>query len=128
MIATLGRAVTAGIDGMVRVVVLPVTGIVPWLVRTGLLFAAFAALWVVFLAALVIDASMAMAARGTLDALPLPVQALAWLLFLPLTAALWAWTSDWPLVVRFAIVIGLAAWNLLTFLPPRGTAAAAPTA
>jgi hypothetical protein len=49
----------------------------------------------------------------------LPVQAVLWLLFLPLTGALWAWSFDWPLIVRVVIVLGIAAWNLLTFRPQR---------
>jgi hypothetical protein len=30
---------------------------------------------------------------------------------------LWIWETSWPLVVRLVLVIGVAGWNLLVFLP-----------
>lgn len=122
-----GTALSAVIDGFVRFVILPVTGVIPVLVRTGLLFAAFAAMWLGFLAALALDPAALDSAWASITGLPLPLQALAWLLFLPLMAGLWIWSTDWPLVVRGALVLALAAWNLLAFLPrrePRTTAVA----
>ena len=47
-----GNVISGGVDRLVRWVVLPVTGIIPVLVRTGLLFLGFAALWLGFLFAL----------------------------------------------------------------------------
>jgi hypothetical protein len=124
----LGNAIGGGMDRLVRWVVLPVTGAIPFLVRTGLLFAGFALLWAGFLVAMVADPSVLDAVRRTLESLPLLVQAVAWLLFLPLTAALWVWGTDWALVVRVCLVLGIAGWNLLIFLPRREEAPAAPTA
>ena len=115
-------------DRLVRWVILPLTGVVPFLVRTGLLFAGFAALWLGFLVALVLDSTVLDALLRSLESLPLLVQALAWLLFLPLTAALWTWGADWPLVVRLVLVAGIAGWNILTFLPRRASAPAATAA
>jgi hypothetical protein len=116
---TFSDAIVGVVDHLVRWVVLPVTGIIPVLVRTGLLFAGFAALWVGFFVLLAVDPGRLAAISTGLGALPLPLQALAWLLFLPLTAGLWAWSTDWPMVVRLAVVIGVAGWNLLVFLPRR---------
>jgi hypothetical protein len=124
----LGNAIGGGMDRLVRWVILPVTGVIPFLVRTGLLFAGFALLWAGFLVAMVADPSVLDAVRRTLESLPLLVQAIAWLLFLPLTAALWVWGTDWALVVRVCLVAGIAGWNLLVFLPRREAAPAAPTA
>jgi hypothetical protein len=128
MAMMLGNAIGGGMDRLVRWVILPVTGVIPFLVRTGLLFAGFALLWAGFLVAMVADPSVLDAVRRTLESLPLLVQAVAWLLFLPLTAALWVWGTDWALVVRVCLVVGIAGWNLLVFLPRREAAPAAPTA
>jgi hypothetical protein len=40
-----------------------------------------------------------------------------WLLFLPVVIGLWIWESTWPLVVRLVLVVSVAGWNLLVFLP-----------
>jgi hypothetical protein len=123
----IGDAIGGGMDRFVRWVILPVTGIIPVLVRTGLLFAGFVALWVAFFAALVVDPAMLESARRAIDGLPLIAQAVVWLLFLPLMGALWVWTTDWALVVRIVLVVGIAAWNLVVFLPRREAASPAAT-
>jgi hypothetical protein len=125
MMVKFGDAVGGGMDRLVRWVVLPVTGIVPVLVRTGLLFVLFAALWVAFFAAVVADPAMLESARRAIDGLPLLVQAVVWLLFLPLMAALWVWTTDWPFMVRVVLVVGIAGWNLVVFLARRENASPA---
>lgn len=119
MATMLGNTIGGGMDRFVRWVILPVTGVVPFLVRTGLLFAGFAVLWAGFLGAMLVNPSVLDAIRSTLEGLPLPVQAVAWLLFLPLTAGLWIWGTDWALLVRVVLVVGIAGWNLLVFLPRR---------
>lgn len=115
----IGKLFEGSIDGLVRWVILPVTGVIPVLIRTGLLFAGFAALWTGFFLALVLDPAILATVQHTLEGLPLPVQLVAWVLFLPLTAAMWIWSTDWPLVVRLVLVVGIAGWNLLVFLPRR---------
>jgi hypothetical protein len=40
-----------------------------------------------------------------------------WVLFLPVMAGLWIWETTWPVLLRLLLVGGLAAWNLLVFLP-----------
>ena len=114
-----GNAIAGGVDRLVRWVIIPVTGVIPVLVRTGLLFAAFATLWLAFFAALVADPAVLDSARRAVEALPLVGQAFAWLLLLPVMGGLWVWSTDWPLVVRIALVVGLAGWNLLVLLPRR---------
>jgi ABC-type amino acid transport system permease subunit len=88
-----------------------------WLADHGVLFGIFALLWIGFGAALI-------ASQGTIDeawrairGLPLIVQIVVWLLFLPVVVGLWAWETSWPLVLRIVLVLGLAGWNLLVFLP-----------
>jgi len=121
----LGNAIGGGMDRLVRWVILPVTGVIPFLVRTGLLFAGFAALWAGFLVAMVLDPSILDTVRRSLESLPFLLQAVAWLLFLPLTAGLWVWGTDWAPIVRVVLVVGIAGWNLLTFLPRREPASPA---
>jgi hypothetical protein len=121
----LGTAIGGGVDRFVRWVILPVTGVIPVLVRTGLLFLGFAALWLAFFAALVTAPATLDAAWAAIGSLPLVLQGIVWLLFLPLVGGLWIWTSDWSLVVRVALVVGIAGWNLLVFIPRRETTATA---
>lgn len=126
MAAAFGNAIGGGMDRLVRWVILPVTGIIPVLVRTGLLWLAFAALWLGLLVALIANPAALDAAWQAIGGSPLVVQAVAWLLFLPLMAGLWVWETDWPLLVRVVLVLGIAGWNLLMFVPQRRTSA--PTA
>jgi ABC-type amino acid transport system permease subunit len=56
-------------------------------------------------------------AWATIRGLPLIVQIVVWLLFLPVMAGLWIWETTWPLVVRVLLIVSLAGWNLLVFLP-----------
>ena len=90
---------------------------VAWMAENGVLFLVFAVLWVAFVAALIVS-------QGSLDdvwtairELPIVVQIVVWILFLPVVAGLWVWETTWPLIVRLVLVAGLAGWNLLIFLP-----------
>jgi len=116
-----GNAIGGGVDRLVRWVILPVTGMIPVLVRTGLLFVAFAGLWLALFVALVADPAILDSVQHSIEGLPLLVQGVAWLLFLPLMGGLWVWTTDWSLVLRLALVVGIAGWNLIAFLPRRET-------
>jgi hypothetical protein len=49
--------------------------------------------------------------------LPLVVQAVVWLLFLPVMVGLWIWETTWPVILRVFLVVSIAGWNLLVFLP-----------
>jgi hypothetical protein len=87
------------------------------LAESGVLFVLFLGLWLAFAAAVIWS-------QGSLDAvwqwirdLPLLVEAVVWLLFLPIVAGLWIWETTWPLLLRVVLVAGIAGWNLLVFLP-----------
>lgn len=125
MATMFGTAIGGGVDRLVRWLIVPVAEMIPVLVRTGVLFVVFAALWFGFCAALVADPATLDSVWRAIQGLPLVVQALVWLLFLPLTAGLWIWSTEWPLVVRIVLVVGIAGWNLTSFLPRRETAAPA---
>jgi hypothetical protein len=105
------------ISGLVDGIVVPVTSVIPWLVSSGALFVVFAALWVALGAGIVWNQGGVDAAWAWMRDLPLLVQGVLWLLFLPVTAGLWVWETSWPVVVRLVVVIGLAGWSLMIFLP-----------
>jgi len=88
-----------------------------WMAESGILFAIFAIVWIGFGAALVLSQGSVDQAWAAIRSLPLIIQAIAWVLFLPVMIALWAWEQAWPLLVRLALVVGIGAWNLLVFLP-----------
>jgi hypothetical protein len=90
---------------------------VGWLAESGVLFGVFALIWIAFGAGLIWSQGSIDQAWQTIRGLPLIVQAVVWLLFLPVMIGLWIWETTWPLLVRLILVIGIAGWNLLVFLP-----------
>jgi hypothetical protein len=90
---------------------------VAWLAGNGVLFAVFALIWIAIGASLIWSQGSIDQAWQTIRGLPLVIQAVVWLLFLPVMIGLWIWETTWPLVVRLILVIGIAGWNLLIFLP-----------
>lgn len=104
-------------------VVVPVTSLIPVIVSSGIAFVLFAVLWVGFAIGLVTSQGSLDAAWQWVRALPLVVQGLVWLLFLPVLAALWIWETTLPIVLRLVLVAGLAGWSLLIFLPKALTGA-----
>ena len=88
-----------------------------WAAETGLLFVTFALLWGAFGVALAISQGSVDAAWTWVRSLPWVLQGVVWVLFLPVMAGLWVWETTWPVVLRLVVVGGLAAWNLLVFLP-----------
>jgi ABC-type amino acid transport system permease subunit len=84
---------------------------------SGILFVVFGALWLAVGIGLIVSQGSVDAAWQAIRALPLVVQAVVWLLFLPVVAGLWVWETSWPVVVRLTLLIGIAGWNLLIFLP-----------
>jgi|RifCSP13_1_1023834.scaffolds.fasta_scaffold77756_1 hypothetical protein len=90
---------------------------VTWLAESGVLFLVFAALWVAFGAGLVWSQGSVDQAWQAIRDLPLMIQVVIWLLFLPVMLGLWIWETSWALLVRVVLVVGLAGWSLLIFLP-----------
>jgi hypothetical protein len=90
---------------------------VGWMAESGLLFALFAIIWGAFGAGLVLSQGSVDQAWQAIRDLPLILQAVVWLLFLPVMIGLWIWESTWPLLVRLVLVSGIAGWNLLILLP-----------
>lgn len=123
--ATFGTALAGSIYLLVTRVILPVTSVIPFLVRTGLLMLGFVVLWLAFLGAMVLDSGRLDDLWRTITGLAVVGQALAWLLFLPLMVGLWVWATDWPLIARIVLVVAIAGWNLVVFIPRREPASAA---
>jgi hypothetical protein len=90
---------------------------VGWLAENGVLFVVFALIWIAIGASLIWSQGSIDQAWQTIRGLPLVVQAVVWLLFLPVMIGLWVWETTWPLVVRLILIVGIAGWNLLVFLP-----------
>jgi hypothetical protein len=105
------------IVGLVDGIVVPVTSTIPFLAGSGILLLVFAGLWVAFAIAVVRDREGLDRAWERIRGLPLVIQAIAWLLFLPVLAGLWVWRRGWPLVARLTVIAGVAGWNLIVFLP-----------
>ena len=81
------------ITTLVDRVIVPVTGVIPVIVDSGIGFVIFAIIWAAFGAALVISQGSIDAAWQWTRALPLVLQALVWLLFLPVMVGLWIWET-----------------------------------
>lgn len=90
---------------------------VAFLAEIGVLFAIFAILWIAFGAALIWSQGSLDAAWQWVRGLPLIVQGIVWLLFLPVMIGLWIWETTWPLILRLVVIVGIAGWNLIVFLP-----------
>lgn len=80
-------------------------------------FTGLSGLWLAFGAALVFEHDMLAGAWQLLRAWPWVMQALAWLLALPVVLGLWIWQTSWPVLVRLALVAGLAWATVYTFYP-----------
>jgi hypothetical protein len=90
---------------------------VSWLAENGILFAIFAVIWVAFAVGLIWSQGSIDQAWQTIRALPLLVQLVVWVLFLPVMIGLWVWETTWPLILRLVLVVGVAGWNLMIFVP-----------
>lgn len=120
-----GHAPTVGVSHrrkpvMERVIESLATGLgdaVGRLAETGVLFAIFAVVWLAVGVGLIWSQGTVDEAWRTIRSLPLAVQAVSWVLFLPVMLGLWVWETSWPFLVRIVLIVGIAGWNLLVFLP-----------
>jgi succinate-acetate transporter protein len=80
-------------------------------------FVLFAGLWLVLAKALLTRPDAATAVWHALRGRSMAVQLIVWVLFLPITAALWLWSRPWPTVLRATLIAAVAFVNLATFLP-----------
>lgn len=107
------------IQSVVDWTVVPMARAVTYTAAHGFLFAVFALLWLAFAVAIIGNPGSLDSAWEWITGLPLIVQGIAWLLFLPFMVGLWVWESGWPMVARLLVDVSLAGWTLLMFLPRR---------
>ena len=96
---------------------------VGWMAEHGVLFVVFAVIWAAFAVPVIWSQGSLDQAWAAINGLPLILRILVSLLFLPVMVGLWVWETSWPLIVRLTLVIGVAGWNLLVFLPRAAQAA-----
>ena len=77
----------------------------------------FTLLWLVFLAALVIDPERLDAVWLWFRELPVIGQVVGWLLFLPLVVGLVIWQAPWALWIRVTLIVLVALLNVIVFSP-----------
>jgi hypothetical protein len=92
-------------------------GSIGWLAERGVLFIVFAAMWLSIGAMLMFSPGSVESMWQTIGTLPLVVQLVAWLLFLPVMAGLWVWATTWPVLAKLGVMLALAVWTLLIFRP-----------
>jgi len=73
----------------------------------------FVFLWVGFAIALVTNREWLDILWSLVRDLPLLVEIIVWVVFLPVMVLLWIWESSWPALVRSLGYAGVAAWTLL---------------
>lgn len=105
------------IQSVIDLTVVPMAKTIGFVADHGILFLVFAALWLAFGVAVLANQAGLDSAWTWIGSLPLILQGILWLLFLPVVGGLWVWESGWPMIARLLIVVSLAGWNLLVFLP-----------
>lgn len=105
------------VDRMIETLASGLGSSVGWLAEHGILFGIFAVAWIALAAGLIWSRGTIDQAWTSIHALPLVAQAVVWLLFLPVMVGLWIWETTWPVIVRVVLVVSIAGWNLLVFLP-----------
>ena len=114
---------TGVMEGLINAVASGIGDGIGYLAASGLLFVMFGIIWGAFGLGLVLSQGSVDAAWQLVNGLPLIVKAVVWLLFLPVMLGLWVWETTWPLALRLLLVMGIAGWNLLIFLPRAVTSA-----
>jgi hypothetical protein len=91
-------------------------------------FIILSTLWLGFIAALIISPETLNNTWLWLRGLPLIVQAIVWLLILPVALGLWIWQTSWHIALRLILVLGLAWVTIYVFFPKRMPAPVAASA
>jgi hypothetical protein len=73
----------------------------------------FAIMWVGFVIVLVVNPELLDLLWNWVQALPLVVEIIVWVLFLPIMVGLWIWDSSWSTLVNLLGLAGLVVWTLL---------------
>jgi hypothetical protein len=73
----------------------------------------FVILWVGFAIALVVNPEWLDLLWEWVQALPIVLKIIVWVLFLPITVGLWIWGSDWSVFEKLLAFAGIVGWTLL---------------
>jgi hypothetical protein len=73
----------------------------------------FIMLWVGFILALVVNPGWLDSLWEWVQSLPILLEVIVWVLFLPILVGLWTWESSWPDFVRLLAFAGIVVWTLL---------------
>ena len=76
-------------------------------------FLVFALLWIGFAIALIVDLEWLDLVWNSVRALPILVEIIVWILFLPIMVGLWIWESSWPTLIRLLGFAGIVGWTFL---------------
>jgi hypothetical protein len=74
--------------------------------------AIFVVLWVGFAIALIVNPEWLDVLWNFVRELPLVVEIIVWVLFLPIMVGLWIWESSGPVLLRWLGFAGIVAWTL----------------
>lgn len=74
-------------------------------------------LWVIFGAVLVVDPSRLLDLGQAVRDLPLVVEVVVWILFLPWMVGLWIWQLGWAAWLRVALIVAVAVGGAVVFYP-----------
>jgi hypothetical protein len=75
--------------------------------------AIFVVLWIGFAVALFANRAWLDLLWDWMRALPMVMEVIVWIMFLPITVLLWIWESSWPSPLRVLGYAGLVAWTFL---------------
>lgn len=73
----------------------------------------FAIMWVGFVIALLVNPEWLDMLWEWVRALPILLQIIVWVIFLPVMVGLWAWESSWSAFVKLVVLAGLVGWTIL---------------
>ena len=71
----------------------------------------FAILWVGFALALIVNRDWLDSLWHWVGALPIVVEVIIWLVFLPIMVGLWTWVSSWTTLITVLAIVGLVVWT-----------------
>ncbi len=73
----------------------------------------FAMLWVGFAVALVVNREWLDLVWNWVQALPIVLRVIVWVVFLPVMVGLWIWQSSWPIYGQLLGLAGIVGWTML---------------
>lgn len=73
----------------------------------------FAMLWIGFAVALIVNREWLGLLWNWVQALPIVLKVIVWVVFLPIMVGLWIWQSSWSILWQVVGIAGIVGWTLL---------------